>query len=74
MRVVRFLKSGPSLKIRFCFFGDFEGYFGVKSKIKVIITCKKMEADEKKRWNIGLINTYRLVLDQDEVTEACPGA
>ena len=33
-----------------------------------------MEVDEKKRWHLGLVSAYRLVLEDVEVKDARPGA
>ena len=47
MRVLKFPKSGPSVKIRFGFW-DFEGYFGVNSKVKMIITFELITVHKMK--------------------------
>ena len=44
--------------------------FCVRLHDLVLELCKKMEVEEKKRWRISLINAYRLVLEDGEVTEA----
>ena len=48
--------------------------FCVRLHDLVLELCKKMEVEEKKNWHHGLVNAYRLVLEDGEVTEAHPGA
>ena len=44
--------------------------FCVRLHDLVLELCKKMEVEEQERWHLGLINAYRLVLEDGEV----PGA